>query len=547
MTLEFTTKHENGLPFSKEYSILIRVVGLLVATALLLAGGATGFAQKTEKVLELTAAEGSFGDEKFDPILSVAQSGKVFDPFLERLVTIEHDKYVGQIAERWGESTDGLSWTFYLRKGIKFQNGEALTADDVKFSFERYIGPDSLKKDSLKNVFKQVEVVNDYTVRIHLSKPNPYFLNSLYGGSYFNYFLIMPKDYIQQNGAAYYAQHPIGSGPYKVVSADFAKSIEFEAWDGYWGTPPKFKKFTEILVPEESTQVAMLKTGKVDMIKASYDAAMDLKKQGYGVQGVDPSITGISFYGTQMPAASGLPIANPNVRLALRLAVNEASIIKQYYGGLADPAVPGGVEPWALGINYKYWVDYAAKKYNYNPERAKQLIKDAGYPNGFSIDLHVVSDRRWLVDLSSIVASSWEAIGIKPRLVNVDFTAFTGMRNAAKSPAAIGKVFVWELSLKANVGMQLQTFYDPGQQVHNMLWNGKGISDPQLGDLLNQSLASTNEKLLHDTILGFDKTNVFLPLFMSKSYMVLGPRVDVTFEYPMTSIAQVAAKATPKR
>lgn len=502
----------------------------------------------TQQPLQLTAVVQDFYREAFDPVLS--NSGEYgaqnASAWAEQLIQIDGGKVVGKIAERWEEAPDGLSWTFYIRKGIKFQNGDDLTAADVKFSFERFQNTEGFRQALAKSTFTRIEVVDDYTVRIYTDSRKPYFLYSIFGDVP-DLFFIMPKNYIEKNGVEYYNQHPIGSGPYKVVGLVPGDKMEFEAWDGYWGTPPKFHKFTMLLVPEEATAVAMLEKGQADVIsRVSFDTAMGLKAKGYDIQGFDPYIASLQFWGTQMPQIAKYPTRDPNVRLALSLAINREEIKQQLFGGEAGPGVPMGVAPWMPGVDYDYWVDYSAKKYVYDPEKAKQLIKEAGYPEGFTITLIRQGYKEPTASLCDIVAGYWAEIGVTTNMVNVDAASWKAVRDVTKSVEGIGVAWIGENGLKPQSPGSISTIFSSQAKVFNILWNGKGSAVPELDDMINAGYSAIDKEQVQATIRLADETGVVFPISTASQYVVIGPRVNVTFEYPDFSIAQVAGQAVPK-
>jgi ABC-type transport system substrate-binding protein len=493
--------------------------------------------------LELVAIVSDLLSENFDPIL--IRGGDNIDqtlpPMFETLVTIRDGKYVGVLAESWEQAPDQLSWTFHLRKGVKFQNGDDFTAEDVKFSFERYISDECLRQANAKLVFTTVDILDDYTVRINTDGYKPYFMTSLYADQP-HLFFIMPKNYIEKNGADYFNQHPIGTGPYKFVQLVSGDRIEYEAWDGYWGSPPAFNKYTMKAVPEETTAVALLQTGDADIVNVGFDNALSLKDQGYNIQSFGPADVNIQFFGTQMPEMVGKPLADPNVRLALRLAVDEESIINDFFAGEVNPPVLRGVTPATLGVDYQYWVDYTANKYHYDPVLAKQLLKDAGYETGLSVTLVETASPEvaaWLLPLQQIVAQYWTQIGVDVQIESMDWGAFQNIWNVQTAPDMIGKIWVGDNSQKANAPAALTTQFSSLSPTYNLLWNGTAGSPPEVQDLLTQSYSSVDPTLLNDLLLAVDSTQVMLPICVAKSYMAIGPRLSVEVQYPENSASTI--------
>jgi hypothetical protein len=168
------------------------------------------------------------------------------------------------LAESWSESPDGLVYEFKLRRGLKFHNGDPITAEDVKFSFERYKGASA--KDMQARV-QQVEVVDPLIVRFHLKEAWPDFL-TFYGTTATAAGLVVPKKYLTQVGEEGFRKHPIGAGPYKFVSHTPGVEVVLEAYTGYWRKVPFIKRVVMKSVPEGTTRVAMLKKGEADIAYA---------------------------------------------------------------------------------------------------------------------------------------------------------------------------------------------------------------------------------------------------------------------------------------
>jgi peptide/nickel transport system substrate-binding protein len=173
-------------------------------------------------------------------------------------------KLGNSLAESWTESPDGLVYEFKLRRGVKFHNGDPVTAEDAKFSFDRYKGAGATE---LQARVRQVEAVDPLTLRISLKEPWPDFM-TFYGTTATAAGLVVPKKYLQQVGDDGFRKHPIGAGPYKFVSNSPGVEIVLEAYTGYWRRVPNVKRLVMKSVPEGTTRVAMLKKGEADIAYA---------------------------------------------------------------------------------------------------------------------------------------------------------------------------------------------------------------------------------------------------------------------------------------
>ncbi len=173
-------------------------------------------------------------------------------------------KMAPSLAESWKESPDGLTYEFKLRRGLKFHNGDPVTAEDAKFSYERYKGAGAKE---LQARIQSVEVVDPLTIRFRLKEPWPDFM-TFYGTTATAAGLVVPKKYVTQVGDEGFRKHPIGAGPYKFVSHQPGVEVVLEAYPGYWRHVPYVKRLVMKSVPETTSRVAMLKNGEADIAYA---------------------------------------------------------------------------------------------------------------------------------------------------------------------------------------------------------------------------------------------------------------------------------------
>ncbi len=174
------------------------------------------------------------------------------------------EKIGNSLAESWTESPDGLVYTFKLRQGLKFHNGDPCTTEDVKLSFERYKG--SSAAEYRANV-QRVEIIDPLTIRFHLKEPWPDFM-TFFGTTATAAGLVVPKRYFEKVGEDGFKKHPIGLGPYKFVSFMPGVELVLEAYEGYWRKVPNVKRLVIKGVPEGATRLAMLKKGEADFVSA---------------------------------------------------------------------------------------------------------------------------------------------------------------------------------------------------------------------------------------------------------------------------------------
>jgi peptide/nickel transport system substrate-binding protein len=340
------------------------------------------------------------------------------------------------IAESWNLSQDGLTWNFDLRNGVTFHNGEELAADDVKFSIDRMMSTDAATGDSslAREQIKSVDVVDADTVAIHtigIQSSLPYLLSphqSVVG-------IVMPKDYLLNEGGPGFEQQrelmeraPIGSGPFRFVSRSAGDSMVFEALDNHWRRTPALKRVEVLRVSEEATQVSMLQSGEVDVITVAPDQAETLEAAGMEIRTVEDSgEIGVFFPGSWRDAALADPAGSPEVRRALSLGINRQEIIDSVLAGYADlKTTPFNTSPATEDIDEAYWADWAAQASEFDPQKARDLLAEAGYPEG--VELQLFSYARpgvpGLGQIAEIVAAQWAQIGVTANIIPTDYNSY---------------------------------------------------------------------------------------------------------------------------
>ncbi len=312
------------------------------------------------------------------------------------------------LAESWTTSEDQSVYEFKLREGLRFHNGDPFTAEDVKFSFLRSKGSRVLHEK-----VRDIEIVDPYRVRFHLHEPWPDFM-IFYGTIVTGAGWIVPKKYVEQVGDDGFKKKPIGLGPYKFVSHTPGVELVMEAFEGYWRKVPSVKRLVFKSVPEATTRLAMLKRGEVD-IAYLLDApeARDLQR--------DPALR-LAFSGgiavffldflEQWDPKS--PWHDRRVRLAANYAIDRQALSEAETLGASKPAgsfIPRTFE-FALPI----------EPYPYDPAKAKQLLAEAGYPNGFDAgELHQLPP---YFSLGEAILGYLRAVGIRLQMRPMERAAY---------------------------------------------------------------------------------------------------------------------------
>jgi peptide/nickel transport system substrate-binding protein len=377
-------------------------------------------------------------DAQLDPIANIGSvAQRIVGPIFESLIGLGPDgQLVPLLATSWEPNEDSTIWTIHLREGVQFHDGWGeMTSEDVKFSIERFASPEAVSARStmLQEYIKDIVAVDKYTVEIDLLKPNPEFVEFLFRDGPINSDgMVMSKAYFDAVGVDGFLYHPIGTGVWKFSAYEYANFISFDAVDEHWsGKLPEFDHLIIMEVPEEGARIAMLRNGDADLIDVSIDSAVSMKNEGWNVL-VVPEIgaSSLRFIGNWRPEAieANMPTSHVEVREALSLAINRQEIVDNMFGGLFDPVpLPGlGTAKVWLGIDNSQWVEWAKTADRYDPERAKELLAEAGFPDGFEITVWSTTSSRgpWQPELIEVIAGYWEQIGVRTNIVSSDWEGY---------------------------------------------------------------------------------------------------------------------------
>jgi peptide/nickel transport system substrate-binding protein len=275
------------------------------------------------------------------------------------------------LAESWTEAKDHLSYTFTLRKNAKFHDGSPVTAEDVKFSFERYKGASATL---LKEKVREVQAVGATQVRFVLREPWPDFM-LFYGTTASGAGWIVPKHYVEKVGDDGFKKAPIGAGPYKVVSFNPGVEIVLEAFDGYWRKTPNVKRLVMRSLVEETTRGAALKRGEVDIAYLLSGPVAEEIKRTPGCSLKAPLLSGAFWLELPDQWDPKSPWHDKRVREAANHAVDRQGVNQAETLGLSR--LTGSIVPRIF--QFAVPVEPPA----YDPARAKKLLAEAGYANGF--------------------------------------------------------------------------------------------------------------------------------------------------------------------
>ena len=308
---------------------------------------------------------------------------------------------VGELAEDWSVSEDQLTWTFKLKEGVKFHNGKEMTAEDVKATFERAMYTESgLCVTEIVKMFTSVDVVDTYTVSITTDEPYGPMESLLCNLS----LAIMDADYIEKYGLEISTNPEAenGTGCFKLVSWDRDSEIVVERFDDYFGTPAKLKKVVYTVIPEAASRTIALETGEVDVIDRP--SVEDLKyleddSENYSVTRKETISQRLFLFGCNDPIMS-----NVKVRQAVTYAIDRDEIISALFEGIAYPST-APLSPVTFGYS-----NLGEIKQDLN--KAKELLAEAGYPNGF--DTKIVTCERYAkgTQMAEILSQQLAKVGI---------------------------------------------------------------------------------------------------------------------------------------
>jgi len=349
-------------------------------------------------------------------------SSRVGRRIVETLVTFpeESTQLVPGLAESWTISKDGLQYTFKLRSGLKFHDGTPLDAAAVKFSIERQIHPDhpaaKLGKYPFANYFfgnvKAVEVLSAARVAFLLKEPRASFLAILTAGAA----SIVSPTAVMKWGTDY-PLHPVGTGPFRYVSWDRGQRVVLEKNPAYWKYPVKIERVIYRPIVEDQARLTELLTGTLDLIvgvPADFVGQLETNPKVALLKQVGMHVWYLGINNQKKP------FDDKRVRQALNYAVNKDAIVRDVLKGTGAPS-RGPVLPgtWAA--------DPALKAYPYDPERAKKLLAEAGYANGFSTTLWVPESGSGMqapVAISTVMQSNLKAVGVNVTLQTMEWGAY---------------------------------------------------------------------------------------------------------------------------
>ena len=340
------------------------------------------------------------------------ESAKVCDMIYDTLVQYRDDTtdIEPALAETWHGSADGLTWIFRLRQGIQFHDGTPFTADAVVFSLNR---PNALSGSIYEEFISQIVAIDAFTVQIELKSPYAPFLSTMAGTEF---------SIVSPAAVAHFAEdfgnNPVGTGPFKFVQWDRNDQIVLEANDAHWAGEPALDRLIFRSIPNNSVRLMELQAGNIHAMEFPNPDDIPLIQGNSGLELLSQLSLNVGYLAMNMEKP---PFDDLRVRLAINHAINKTVIVEQLYQGLAIPA-KGPIPPtlWSY--------DDSIEDYAYDPELAKQLLAEAGYPNGFETTLWALPvPRPYIPDghaLAEVLQAELRNIGIEASIVTDDWRPY---------------------------------------------------------------------------------------------------------------------------
>jgi peptide/nickel transport system substrate-binding protein len=470
---------------------------------------APAFAQKSADTLRITWRDAI---PDVDPYYNSQRTGMVvafhaFDCLVHRDPTTME---IGPaLATAW-KQVDPTTIDFTLRKDVTFQNGDPFTADDVVYTINTIIHDKRVAIPAYYTSFAGAEKIDDFHVRIKLTGVSPAVLEYLAMVT-----PIWPKAYREKIGADAYARAPIGTGPYKITKVDGTTQIDMERFDGYYAGSPKGKPAIRYIkiheVPDATTEMTELLGGRADWIWGyNADQFDNIARTGH-LEALRFGTMRVHYVTLDAAGRTGAdnPLTKPKVRQAIILAIDRATMARQLIQGDSQ-VIDTPCFPTQFGCDVS-----AAVKYPYDPARAKQLLTEAGYPNGF--DTLLVSYNP--PQLGAALQNYLKAVGINLRVQQLQIGAATNKMEAGEAPMFMGS---WGSNSVNDASAFMPYFLGGGLDDY--------ANDADVQTLLKQAGASADPELRRRAYseairLATERVD-FVPLFSAVRYVAFSKQLS---------------------
>jgi peptide/nickel transport system substrate-binding protein len=409
------------------------------------------------------------------------------------------------LAESWTVSPDGLAYEFALRRDVKFHNGDPVTAEDVKFSMDRYRGAGS---GPYKARLAGIDVIDLHRVRFRFKQPWPDFM-TFYGTPSTGAGWIVPKKYVERVGDDGFKKAPIGAGPYKFVSFHPGVELVLEANEQYWRKTPGVKRLVFKVVPEETTRLVMLKRGEVDIAYSIRGALAEELRRTPGltlVPNYPPGTFWLNF--PEQWTAPRSPWTDKRVRLAASHAIDRQAINQAETLGFSK--ITGSIIPSSFEF---FW---QPPVHPYDPAKARQLLAEAGYANGFDAGDYYCDAS--YANLGEAVVNYLKAVGIRVQLRPLERAAFIAQNRDKK----LKNIIQTASGAAGNAATRLDAFVAAGGTfTYGSYPDIEGLIREQAGEMDQKK----REAMLHRIQQMIHERAMFAPIWELAFLNGHGPRV----------------------
>ncbi|WP_419878738.1 ABC transporter substrate-binding protein [Brevibacillus centrosporus] len=459
-------------------------------------------AAKTELVVAAEQEPVGYDPHK----VPAASSVRVYALLYDSLTKLDENmNIVPNLAEKWEIAPDGKTITMFLHKGVKFHNGKDMTADDVKFSFERIMNPDTgaIAKSYFASV-EAIEVKDPTTVVFKLKTADAAFIANTASA----YASIVPSGSTDLTKAA------IGTGPFKLEKSEPGQYVLLKKNPDYFNKDlPKVETIKFQIMKDEAERLAAIRSGKIDISTISADSAKLLEGKP-GVQVKNYQSLEYSYLGINV---NKKPFDNPKVREAISYAVDRNQIVQTVWKG--EAALTGPIAPaitnWALDT-----ASYPT--YKTDVEKAKQLLAEAGFPNGFETQIETAATYPDMVETAQVIQQQLKAIGINAKINQLEWGNYIEVWKSKDMNLMVGRN-----TSGVDADRSMRFFFASTGSAN--VWN---YSNPAYDELVEKALGTVDQaerKKLYEqaqTMLVADAPNLFLA--SPKNYYAVRDNIDFT-------------------
>jgi len=453
--------------------------------------------------------------QQFDPTAMVATTDFLtFDMLYDGLLNLTDEGKKPALALSWEISEDGKQFDIKLREGVVFHNGDPMTAEDVKFTYDTVLGPENTHsyRQAFANSVERVEVLSPYEVRIVLKQPWPAFFTSVR----YSPLGIIPKNYYEEVGPKEFLKRPVGTGPFKLVDQQAGEWSRFEAHEDYWGGAPDVAVVTQRLVSEPFTRYAMLERGEADIAMGLTGPLLERIQSNPDIKIVAAKYSGTSalhFSRTEFPES-----ANREVRMAIAHAINREGIAQSILAGVCESA-SSILTPATFGHLT------GLERISYDPEKAKQMLRDAGIEEGhevsFSIHTQSFGSLPNAPQVLEAIAGNLEAVGFELDRRPYETGAWLAMMRAGNQTG----IFYGPSSIPDDGGETINGWFSS-----KSVWSSGNVNVPEYDEIFNKQLMEPEleerEKLIQSFARMEHERLEAVPLFWCSTPFAINSRIS---------------------